>query len=118
MIIGLRAQAGLLLLRLTPNSLFQEALLGEVADPLLSPEHLHSIGIPLVGGLMQQGERIADRDAQRHLLCGIIQPVGQECCEDLTAALLLALLPCRLALGTARLIEVLELAEEIGLWSH
>jgi hypothetical protein len=30
----------------------------------------------------------------------------------------LAFLPCRLALGTARLIEVLELAEEIGLWSH
>jgi len=26
MMIGLRAQAGLLLLRLTPNSLFQEAL--------------------------------------------------------------------------------------------
>jgi len=64
---------------------------------------------------MQQGEGIADGDAETHFLSGVIELVGEKRLEDLAAALLLAPAPCRLALGGAGLIEVLEAPEEVVL---
>ncbi len=61
---------------------------------------------------MQQGEWIADGDAQRYLLGRMVELVSQKSLENLAAALLLALASSCLALGATCLIQVVQSPEE------